>query len=95
LLNFQPEAQRGLDKLSSGEKQSVFRQLSRLLYAEDPYLMPFVEMLQEKKFSRAHKFRVGDYRISFVVEVVPITHLNHTYAGTLFVLDIRNRKDAY
>jgi mRNA-degrading endonuclease RelE of RelBE toxin-antitoxin system len=95
LLNIQPIAQQAFDALDSTEKRGVFRRLRDLLKADDPYSLPFVEMLQAKRFERVRKFRVGDYRVFFVIEPVQVTHLNHTYKGTLFLLDIRDRKDAY
>lgn len=95
LLNIQPTAQQIFDRLSKSEKQGVFRHLRNLLIADDPYRLSFVEMLQAKKFERVRKFRVGDYRIFFAVEVSEITHQGHSYKGTLFLLDIRDRKEAY
>jgi mRNA-degrading endonuclease RelE of RelBE toxin-antitoxin system len=57
--------------------------------------LSFVEMLQAKKFERVRKFRVSDYRIFFAVEVSEITYQGHSYTGTLFLLDICDRKEAY
>ncbi len=95
LLIIQPDAQQKFDTLSSSEKRGVFRHLRELLSADDPYSLSFVEMLKAKKFERLHKFRVGNYRVLFTVEPIEITHLKHTYKGTLFLLDIRDRKEAY
>jgi mRNA-degrading endonuclease RelE of RelBE toxin-antitoxin system len=95
LLNVQPVAKRTFDGLASGQKQGIFRKLRELLTADDPYSLPFVEMLKAETFQRVRKFRVGDYRVFFVVEAVEVSYLNHTYKGTLFLLDIRNRKEAY
>lgn len=78
LLNVQPGAKQIFDTLSPGEKRGVFRHLQELLNADDPYSLPFVEMLQAKKFGRIRKFRVGKYRVFFVTEPAEITHLNHT-----------------
>ncbi|MFN8374873.1 MAG: hypothetical protein U0694_18590 [Anaerolineae bacterium] len=95
LLIVQPDAQQTFDMLSPAAKRGVFRQMRELLMADDPYTTPFVEMLKAQKFARTYKFRVGDYRIFFVVEPIPITHLKHTYKGTLFLLNILDRKEAY
>ena len=95
LLNIQPEAKQIFDTLSRTNKQGAFRRLKELLNADDPYVLPFVEMLQAKKFGRLRKFRVGDYRVFFTVESKEVTHLQHTYKGTLFLLAIRDRKEAY
>jgi len=95
LLIIQPDASRGFDKLPHEQKATLFRRLRMLLNAEDPYNSPFVEMIKDKKFDRIRKFRVGDYRVFFSVESIPVTHLKHTYKGTLFLLYIRDRKEAY
>jgi mRNA-degrading endonuclease RelE of RelBE toxin-antitoxin system len=91
----QPDAKAVFDGLSSSEKRSVFRRLRELLNAEDPYSLSFVEMLKAKKFERIRKFRAGDYRVFFVVEAIEVTDQQHKYKGTLFVVDIRDRKEAY
>ncbi len=57
--------------------------------------MPSIEMLKEKRFERMRKFRVGDYRVFFIIEAVEIVQFQHKYRGTLFVLDIRDRKESY
>jgi mRNA-degrading endonuclease RelE of RelBE toxin-antitoxin system len=95
LLIVQPTAKRAFNNLQRGEKRAVFRRLEELLNADDPYALPFVEMLQATRFERNRKFRVGDYRIFFVIESIAVTHLKHTYKGTVFLLDIRNRNQAY
>jgi hypothetical protein len=63
-LNIQPDAKQTFNSLPPANKQGVFRRLRELLNAEAPYSLPFVEMLQAKKFGRVRKFRVGDYRVS-------------------------------
>lgn len=73
----------------------MFRRLRQALEAEDPYALPFVEMLKDKKFERLRKFRAGDYRVIYVVEFSPVTDQGFTYRGTLFVTHIGNRKDVY
>jgi mRNA-degrading endonuclease RelE of RelBE toxin-antitoxin system len=88
-LVIRPEAKTAFDALQLGEKQGVFRRLRELLNADNPYALPFVEMLKDKKFERVRKFRVGDIRVFFVVDSSVIQHLQHTYAGTLVLLDVR------
>jgi mRNA-degrading endonuclease RelE of RelBE toxin-antitoxin system len=95
LLNVQPEAQRTFDGLSSTEKRGIFRHLRELLNSDDPNSLPFVEILKADKFERSRKFRVGDYRVFFAIDPVKVTEQKHTYKGTLFVLRIRNRREAY
>ncbi len=95
LLIFQKAAQARFDNLPSGTKQAIFRELRELLIADDPYRAWSVEMLKEKRFERARKFRVGDYRVFFIIEAAEVVHFQHKYRGKLFVLDIRDRKESY
>jgi len=95
LLNIQLNAQQAFNNLSPSEKRGVFRRLRELLNADDPFSLTFVEMLQAKKFDRIRKFRAGNYRVFFTIESVEINHQSHTYKGTFFSLDIRDRKEAY
>src|SRR5258708_24082602 len=95
LVIIDPNAQRPFDNLTFNEKRGNLRRLRELLIANDPYVLPFVEMLKGKRFDRTRKFRVGDYRVFFSVETQEVIHQSHTYKGTLFLLDIQQRKDAY
>jgi mRNA-degrading endonuclease RelE of RelBE toxin-antitoxin system len=95
LLNIQPSAQKTFDNLSTADKRGVFRRLQELLSADDPFSIAFVEMLQAKKFGRIRKFRVGNHRVFFTVESSPVVYQNHTYKGTFFLLEIRDRKEAH
>jgi mRNA-degrading endonuclease RelE of RelBE toxin-antitoxin system len=95
LLHLQPEAKKAFDALSKSEKQGVFRNLRECLNADDPYRLPFVQMVKAKKFERVRKFRVGNYRVFFAIETEPVTYLKHEYRGTLFLLRIEHRRDAY
>ncbi|MBC7870970.1 MAG: hypothetical protein H7Y09_09045 [Chitinophagaceae bacterium] len=90
-----PEAKKVFDTLSSSEKRGVFRHLRQLLTADDPYSLHFIEMLKAKKFERFRRFRVGDYRVFFIIEVGDVTYYKHTYKGTLYMLEIHDRKEAY
>ena len=95
LLIIQPEAQEAFDNLSPANKRSVFRHLRELLNADEPYNSSLVEMLKDKKFERVRKFRVGDFRVLFILEAVEVIDQKHAYKGTFFLLDIRDRKEAY
>ena len=95
LLIIDPAAQARFDSLPSAQKRAIFRHLRELLNADDPYAISSVEMLKDKKFSRVRKFRAGDYRVFFAVEIRAVTHMNQSYKGSLFLLDIRDRKEAY
>lgn len=95
LLIVQPRARQVFDTLPRSNKQGIFRRLRELLNADAPYSLSCVEMLKGRRFERVRKFRVGDYRIFFVLDSAEVTHLKHTYKGTLHLLDIRDRKEAY
>jgi len=94
-LKIDPNAKRAFNALQSGYKRGIFHRLRELLNADDPYSSPFVEMLKAKDFERIRKFRVGNYRILFVLRYEEISLRNHTYKGMLLILDIRDRKEAY
>lgn len=95
LLVVQPAAQERFNGLARANKRAVFRHLKELLNADDPFALPFVEMLKGKKFARVRKFRVGDYRVFLVLESGEVSHLKQTYKGRLHLVDIRDRKEAY
>ena len=95
LLKVHPDARRAFDSLPSNQKAGVFRRLRELLRADDPYSLSFVEMLKGKSFERVRKFRTGNYRVFFVIQPGEVTDLKHTYKGKLFLIDIRDRKEAY
>ena len=95
LLVVQPAAQERFNGLPSAQKRAVFRHLRELLNVDDPFALPFVEMLKDRKFARIRKFRAGDYRVFLVVESGEVIHLKRAYKGRLYLLDIRDRKEAY
>jgi mRNA-degrading endonuclease RelE of RelBE toxin-antitoxin system len=95
LLIIDERAQQVFDTLADSEKSGIFRQLRLLLRADDPYSVSSVQMVKGKKFQRVRKFRIGNYRVFFYTEAEEVTHQEHTYKGTLFLLDIRKRKEAY
>ena len=95
LLIVQPPAHEHFNGLPSAQKRAIFRHLRELLNSDDPYALAFVEMLKGKKFARIRKFRAGDFRVFFVAESGEITFLKQTYMGRLYLLDVRDRKEAY
>ncbi|GIK66120.1 MAG: hypothetical protein BroJett018_39140 [Chloroflexota bacterium] len=95
LIIVSPDAKKSFDRLPPTAKRSFFRHVRELLNADDPYSLPFVEMLKAKEFGRVRRFRIGSYRVFFFIEAVGITHLKHTYKGTLFISEIHDRKEAY
>ena len=95
LLIIDPVAQERFDSLPSAQKRAIFRHLRELLNADDPNALSFVEILKDKKFSRMRKFRAGDYRVFFALESKEVNDAETIYKGSLFLLDIRDRKEAY
>jgi mRNA-degrading endonuclease RelE of RelBE toxin-antitoxin system len=95
LLKFKKSAKKKLDALLSANKRVVFRHLRELLNADNPYSLSSVEMLEGKAFERTRKFRAGDFRVFFTIKPVPVVDQKHAYKGTLYVLDILDRKEAY
>lgn len=95
LLSITDDARDALRLLPKATRATVFRRLRQALEAEDPYALPFVEMLKDRKFERLRKFRAGDYRVLYIVELSPVIHQGFTYRGTLLVVHIGNRKDVY
>lgn len=95
LIIVSPDAKKSFDRLPPIAKRSFFRHMRELLNADDPYNLPFVEMLKSKEFDRVRRFRIGNYRVFFFIEAAEITHQKHTYKGTLFVSEIHDRKEAY
>lgn len=95
LLIVQPEAQAAFDNLPSNAKNLIWPRLQRILESPMPYSLPMVEMLKAKKFHRIRKFRVGDYRVLFAIEEQEVVHQKHTYKGTLYLIAMSNRRDAY
>jgi mRNA-degrading endonuclease RelE of RelBE toxin-antitoxin system len=95
LLKISPDAQKRFNLLDGPTKRAIFRKLKELLTADDPYAVGYVEMLQADTFERARKFRAAHYRVFFIVQRQEVTWLKRAYKGTLFFLDVRNRKDAH
>src|SRR5215510_1581056 len=95
LLIIDPTAQERFNHLPAAQKRAIFRYLRELLNADDPYSLPFVEMLKDRKFERNRKFRAGNYRVFFAVERVEVAYAENSYKGSLYLLDIRDRKEAY
>lgn len=95
LIKFRPNVNKTFNRLSTSTKMGIFRRLAQLLQAEDPYTLPFVEMLVEKNYERIRKFRVGDYRVFFTLLPGQVSEVKYIYKGKLIVLDIFDRKEAY
>src|SRR5687767_2754502 len=94
-LRIHPNAKKKFNSLQASEKRTIFRQLRLLLNADAPYSLDFVEMLKDEDFVRSRKFRAGNYRVFFELRTQEVTPHKHTYKGTLYLLDIRDRKEAY
>jgi mRNA-degrading endonuclease RelE of RelBE toxin-antitoxin system len=95
LIRMDRSAQDYFDHLPTSVKQGIFRQLEQILKADNPYALPFTEKLHDPKFAQARKFRVGDYRVIYVMQAQAVTHSGTTYKGTIFVVSIGDRKNVY
>jgi len=84
-----------LRQLPASTRKTFFRQLRLLLEADDPYLLPFVEKLKDKRFEGVQRFRAGNFRVKFIVQAETIMRERHTYKGVLFIVAISDRKEAY
>lgn len=95
ILKIQADAKSEFDKLPPSNKRTLFRHLQQLLEADLPYNLPFVHMIKAKKFERFRKFRVGDYRVLFILLPGEVKQKAHLFKGTLHIVTIENRKDVY
>ena len=80
---FKPAAFRDLRKLPRSVQASIVRKLD--FYAGFPTPFKFAKAMQGKQFGE-YRFRAGDYRIIFDVDVKK---------HALIILAIGNRKDVY
>jgi mRNA interferase RelE/StbE len=78
---YQRDAAKAVERLPARDRQAIFAKMTQLAAA--PYQMPGVKRLQG---SPAFRFRVGDYRIVYVLEdnqllvtVVRIAHRREVY----------------
>lgn len=90
-----PDAFEVFRSMQPGHKRSFLNALRQLVNADDPFSLPFVEMLKDKKFQRLRKFRVGHYRMFFDVSREEVMRDKFVYRGTVIILDIRQRGEAY
>jgi mRNA-degrading endonuclease RelE of RelBE toxin-antitoxin system len=95
LLKIQADAKILFDEFSDTNKRTTFHQLKQLLESSTPYHLPFVLKLKEMRFEGVRRFRVGDYRVMFVLEIKEIVSQGHLYKGTLHIISITNRKESY
>jgi mRNA interferase RelE/StbE len=80
-LVFRGKSIRELEKLTSGDHNSILKKLSLFLRSVEP--LAFAEKLTDFKFG-SYRFRIGEFRVAFDVE-----------GDTIVVLKIGNRKDVY
>jgi len=69
--------------------------MEQILNTDDPYLLPFVAKIKDKRFDGLRKFAVGNYRVYFRAVSEEIKHQKHNYKGTVLIITIVNRRDAY
>lgn len=84
------------DTLLKADKEGIFNRLRQLLVADDPYSVPGVaDKLIEKRFHAIRRFRAGNYRVLYAVDPTEVVHNKHSYKGTLYIIAIHDRKNAY
>ena len=68
--------------------------MKELLEAENPKAIPGAKKLAGQSEDR-WRVRQGNYRIIFTVESGEVTHMKHTYKGTIWIQEVIHRRDAY
>lgn len=94
-LEWTPEVPTQVSALSKSDRASIFAKIADLASAEDPYSVPGVEILYEKRFKRQRKIRQGNYRIRFHIIPGELVDQKFTYKGKIEILEIGDRKDIY
>ena len=79
--------------MNSKDRLLVFGRIRELLLAENPKALPCVKKIVDA--DDEWRVRQGDYRIFFNHSADKVIHEKHEYDGTIFVLRVLHRKDAY
>ena len=88
-------AQGELDRLQLSDLMGVFESIRQLLIADKPLQVSGVKKLVEKRFEGLWRHRSGDWRIFFNLQHGEIAHLKFTYKGTLNIVKVVRRDEAY
>lgn len=74
---------------------AVLEAIRQLLEADNPSRVAGVAALERPFFGADWRQRQGDWRIFFSFETQEIIPMKCTYKGTLYLLAVVHRKDAY
>jgi mRNA-degrading endonuclease RelE of RelBE toxin-antitoxin system len=94
-LRFTEAARQQVSQLPSRDRMAVFDAIADLCLADNPYRTVHTMKLREKRFKGLYRRRQGDYRILFEAQPGSIEYQKHVYKGSLWVVQILSRKDAY
>lgn len=72
----------------------IYKRLQSLLESDNPKALPEVKKLVDVE-GDVWRARQGDYRIIFTLDSQKLEHDNHEYAGTLTILAVLHRSEAY
>ena len=90
-----PQARQMLPTMQPGHRLSFLRHLRRLVIADAPLELDFVNTLEGEEYRGIYKFRIGDYRVLFSLDSRSVIHQKHNYKGTVVITKIDWRKDIY
>lgn len=88
-------AQDDLNQLPLSDLMGVFESIRQLLIADNPLQVLGVKKLIEKRFEGLWRHRSGNWRIFFNIQHGEITHLKFTYKGTINIVKVVRRHEAY
>jgi mRNA-degrading endonuclease RelE of RelBE toxin-antitoxin system len=72
----------------------IFKCLQALLESDNPKALTEVKKLVDVE-GDIWRARQGDYRIIFTIDSSPLKHDKHEYAGTIEILAVLHRSEAY
>lgn len=96
-FDFTEDAKSAYDNLRPGHKRGVLNCLRQTLRTENPRAgdPACLTTLQGEEYKHILKYRVGSYRVLIMKDETEIEVNDHTYKGTIIVVEIDHRKDIY
>ncbi len=95
-LEITPQACGNINGLASAQEQrAVLASISELLLADNPTTLPHVRELVGLQYKDYWRLTQGDYRILFAIIHWKTTHFGYKYKGTVEVLAVVHRGEAY
>ena len=89
------EARKQVSALDAVARAGIFRAIRELLLADNPALAPQVKKLYGPRFKGLWRKRQGRYRVFFEIDPTEITHEKFLYKGTVTIVRVVDRKNAY